>query len=84
MKKTEQKSGLRPTVGERGLYAGALGLSTPVTRIGDNFSQRKNRCHNLPPPSWDIVALEPGFKAFSAQIIPADESCHKADTFSLD
>ena len=84
-KKAERKSGLRPAVGERGLYAGGLNLSTAALRNQRHFLQRtKQRCISL-LRSPDIVARRSGFKSpLLTQIPPAGRSCHKADTFSRD
>ena len=62
MKKAEQKSGLRPAVGEGGLYAGGLSLSTPAPRNRRHFLQRTKLRRGPLSRSPDIVTHRGGFK----------------------
>jgi hypothetical protein len=85
MKKPERKSGLRPAVGEGGLYAGGLSLSTPAPRKWRHFSQRTKYRRQPLPQSMDIVLHRGCFKGpFLIHIAPLVRSRHKADTFSRD
>ncbi len=86
IKKPERKSGSRPTVGEGGLYAGVLGLSTPVSRIRRQFFVAKNhRCEWL-APNPDIVTRRGGFKGHNHHKYsgPADIATKRTHSHGID